>query len=196
MTNYLELKPEQQSKIRDILESAKAELGESISSIREFGEKTRERIREVLTEEQRAKLDRLRDNARGTGKEMLQSYGPQMREGAKRTGEEARLRFALRSLNLTDEQRQRIEAVQKETAQKIKSITDEVRPKIQAARDDAKKKIDEILTPEQRAQLRLQLEKMPPVPQKGAGGKAARKPAAGGPDGPPAGGDQKPQASE
>lgn len=174
MTEFLALTPEQQAKVRDILEKAKSELGESVGSLRELGEKTRERLREVLTEEQRAKLDKLRGEARETAGRMAQDYGPQVREGIERLGQEARLRMALRSLNLTEEQRKQIDAIEKESREKIKAIQEEVRPKIQAAREEAKKKIDNVLTPEQREQLREQLQKMPAdMPPAGRGPEAA-----------------------
>lgn len=163
MTKLLALTPEQQAKVKDILEKAKSELGESVGSLRELGDKTRERLREVLTEEQRAKLDKLRGDARETAGRMAQNYGPQIREGLERLGQEARLRMALRSLNLTNEQRQQIDAIEKETREKIKAIQEEVRPKIEAAREEAKKKVENVLTPEQREQLREQLQKMPAV---------------------------------
>ncbi|MCX7626072.1 MAG: hypothetical protein N2Z21_07670 [Candidatus Sumerlaeaceae bacterium] len=173
MTEFLQLTPDQQSKVKDILDKAKAELGESVGSLRELGEKTRERLREVLTEEQRAKLDKLRSDARDTAGRMAQDYAPQIREGVERFGQEARLRMALRSLSLTEEQRKQIDEIEKQTREKIKAIQDEVRPKIEAAREEAKKKIDDVLTPEQREQLREQLQKIPATAPQGGNDPAA-----------------------
>ncbi len=196
LSQYLELTPEQRAKVQEILAKAKSEFGESVGSLREFGEKTRERLREVLTDEQRAKLDRLREDTKAVGQRMAENYGQPVRQAAERMAQEARLRMALRQLNLTDEQRQRVEEIEKKTLEKVRAIQQEMQPKIQAVREEAKKEIEAILTPEQRQELRDRLEKMPagqpPVPhgQPGAGPRA-RRPAGGPPPAPPAG---EPQA--
>ncbi len=176
MKEVLALTPEQEKKVHEILEKAKSELGESVGSVRELGEKTREKLREILTEEQRIKLDKLRQNAREVGAEMVQERGPQLRQGVERMAEEGRMRLALRSLNLTEEQRQQIEEVQKATRAKIQAIQEEVKPKIEAAREEAKKKIEEILTPEQREQLKKELEKAPLKAWKAAPGPGKQMP--------------------
>jgi Spy/CpxP family protein refolding chaperone len=172
LSEYLELSPEQREKARDILEKAKSELGESVGSLRELGEKTRERLRAILTDAQREKLDKLRNDMRDTAERMAQNYGPALREGAERLGQEARFRMALRGLDLTPEQREKVEAIEKETAEKIRAIQEEVRPKIQAARQEAVKKIEEVLTPEQREKFQNELKKFP------AGNPSARRGAA------------------
>jgi len=161
MTQMLSLTPEQRTKVANILEKAKGELGGKVGSLRDLGEKTREEIRSILTDEQRAKLDKFRENAQQTGQKMAEQYAPQMQERMKQMGQEMRLRMALRALDLKDDQRQKVEQIEKETQEKIKAIQEEVRPKIQAVREEAKKKLDEILTPEQREQLKKELEKLP-----------------------------------
>lgn len=196
LAQYLELTPEQHVKVKEILAKAKSEFGESVTTLREFGEKTRESLHEVLTEEQRAKLDRLREDAKAVGQRMAENYGKPAREAAERMAQEARLRMALRQLNLSEEQRQRVEEVEKKVSEKIRAIQQEVQPKIQAVREEAKKEIEAILTPEQREQLRERLEKMPAgppqFPQERPGqGPRARRPAGGPPPAPPTG---QPQA--
>ncbi|MGB9692889.1 MAG: hypothetical protein ACPL7D_12065, partial [Candidatus Sumerlaeaceae bacterium] len=137
MKDFLALTPDQESKAREILEKAKSEVGESVGSLRELGEKTREKLREILTEEQRIKLDKLRKDAREVGAQMMQERGPQMREALGRAGEEARLRMALRAVNLTEEQRKKVQEIEKETHAKLQAIQNEVRPKIEATREEA-----------------------------------------------------------
>jgi Spy/CpxP family protein refolding chaperone len=200
LSEYLELSPEQREKARDILEKANGELGESVGSLRELGEKTREKLRAILTDAQREKLDKLRNDMRDTAERMAQNYGPALREGAERLGQEVRFRMALRGLDLTPsatsgvtiglfrmalrgldlthEQREKVEAIEKETAEKIRAIQEEVRPKIQAARQEAVKKIEDVLTPEQREKFQNELKKFPaenPSARRGAAPPPAEK---------------------
>ncbi|MCX7717745.1 MAG: hypothetical protein N2111_04980 [Candidatus Sumerlaeaceae bacterium] len=174
----LDLTDEQEKQIRGILDETKAELKAQAEEIRGKLQASREGIEKVLTEEQRNKLGKGAMALLAGFKGFAESRGPAVRGRFQADGPEFRMQAAMAALDLTEEQREKLRAHREAMRAKREALRKELEPKIEALREEAKKELESILTPEQREQLKNQLEKMPrgPAagPRWGAGGSQQR----------------------
>lgn len=190
MSERLDLTADQKEQVAKILSESREAVRAGMQDHRATLEQTRGKIAAVLTQAQKEKAKELRRGvAAGIGG-YLDAHGPEMRERAGRAGKEIRLRAALATLKLTDEQRSALKEVAKSTDQRRDEIMEAVKPQMEALHDDAVKRIHEVLTPEQKSELDEKLSKMPPGapfggprgPQHGpgSGGGPHRRPGRGG----------------
>jgi len=161
MTKRLELTKEQQEKIAPILERTRSEIRETAEGTKAILEKTREEVGAVLNEEQKQKIGKAREDVKGAVGGFLKSHGPEIREGVKGAGDEIRLRIALRSLDLTDEQKAKLGELQESIEEKREAAMAEMRKQQEQIREEAKKVVDETLTDAQKAELKKKLADMP-----------------------------------
>jgi Spy/CpxP family protein refolding chaperone len=161
----LKLTPEQQTKIDSILDDARQQLHGMIDELRQSDPETRrqriqqflenlhDKFKEVLTSEQvqtfEQKLQELRNEMRAA---TTQPAGGMMMP---------RLRNALGQLELTPDQKQKVESVLQDTRQRMQDLRAEMqsddsqmREKIQSIMQDTRQQLRDILTPEQREKLR------------------------------------------
>lgn len=186
MTERLELTREQQEKIGGVLDAAKAELKQHGKEARSILSTTHEQILEVLTPEQRGKAGKMKEALFAGVGGFAKSHAPHLREGLQRAGDEIRIRAALSTLELDDEQRGKLMELQAQIEAKREKIISEVRPQFDALREEANSRIREVLTPDQQAELEQKLDRMPKGPGRDqrAGSRHARRAEAGhpGPD--------------
>lgn len=157
----LSLSPEQKGKIEQVLAEAREGLKGPMQESRAVLQKTREGVLAVLNDEQKAKLKATKQDFLAALGGFAQVHGPALREGVQGATEELRTRMALNSLNLTPEQRQKLQEVQKSMREKHEALMKEMRPKLEQLKKDAQEQMNGVLTEEQRQQLKEKLEKMP-----------------------------------
>ncbi len=87
----------------------------------------------------------------------LQNHKPELRDRARQAGEEIRLRMALGSLDLSEEQRAKLKELEDRTQQERREIMAEVKPRLDAIRDSVKQTLESTLTDEQKSQLAKRL---------------------------------------
>jgi Spy/CpxP family protein refolding chaperone len=163
MSKRLDLSAEQKEQVTAILGKSRAEIAESVDGMKSVAGKTREELKAVLTDEQKAKVEKLKENAKAGVGGFMRERGPAMREGMKAASEEMRLRMVLKSLDLSDEQQGKLKEVESELHEKAKAIQEEVKPKIEALHKEAKEKVNGILTDEQRGELEKRMKEGPPA---------------------------------
>lgn len=161
LTDKLQLTDEQKPKVAQIIDETKAEMRAQAGAIRSTLEKARDKMAAVLNEDQEQKLQQMKEGLFSGLSGFAAAHGPEIREEVQAAGEEIRLRMALGSLNLSEDQKTKLKDVEKQLRDKTKAIHDEVAPKMEAARKEAKDKIDTILTPEQREQVQKRMKEMP-----------------------------------
>jgi len=164
--NELKLTDEQKPKIDEIFSKAKDDLEkmqpelqdlpmqERGAKVREFTQKLNSDIKAVLTDEQKAEFDKKlaeMQNQRGGGQGQGQGRGGQM----------GRLREAVESVGLTDEQKPKVEAILKDVEDKTQQARQEsqgdrqaMQEKTRAIATDAMAQLAQVLTPEQQEKLR------------------------------------------
>jgi Spy/CpxP family protein refolding chaperone len=158
MAKRLDLTDEQKSKVSAIAEKARAD-------IRGIGEKAKDDAMAVLTPEQREKAKDLREDIEERAESMRgRAFRPEPGEDAppnmKGMGEMMELHMAVRQLDLSDEQKEKLKASREEMEKAGKAIREEVEPKMESLRKEARAKLDGVLTEEQRKQLDKELERV------------------------------------
>ena len=187
----LNLSDEQKAKVKDIVDQAKPKLEavmkemegkeprERMAKIRETVQPVREALMAVLDETQRQKLRELTRSAREARGN--RAGGPAIFQ---------RMKDALAKLNLTDEQKQKLEPLLAETEKQFTAIRaeaaqapagGEIRAKYRELMQTYRKGLNEILTEEQRAKLR----EMAPRPDGQGGQPGGGQGAPGSTDGAP-----------
>jgi Spy/CpxP family protein refolding chaperone len=180
LSQKLDLTDEQKVKIAAILAATGEELKGEAGNAKDVLQKSREEIAAVLNDEQKKKLGEMKQNVREGVGGFAKAHGPQMKEHMQSAGEEMRLRTALSSLELSDEQREKLRAVQQEVMEKRREIHEAIRPKIEALQKEAKEKVTSVLTDDQKAQLE---KKMLEMPKPDESGRRFRGPEGKAPDG-------------
>jgi Spy/CpxP family protein refolding chaperone len=142
MAKRLDLTDEQKSKVSAIAEKARAD-------IRGIGEKAKD-LREDI--EERAESMR--------GRAFRPEPGEDAPPNMKGMGEMMELHMAVRQLDLSDEQKEKLKASREEMEKAGKAIREEVEPKMESLRKEARAKLDGVLTEEQRKQLDKELERV------------------------------------
>lgn len=178
LSKRLDLTAEQKEKIAPILEATRDELKKTAEGTKAVLAKTKEQIRAVLTDEQKGKLEKLKENVAGAVGGFARANGAEIRERVHDAGQEIALRTAIGSLDLTDEQRGKLKDLQDEVQQKRDAIQAEVKPKMEELKKEVKSKLEATLTDEQKATLKERMENMKDM---GPGRGAGRGP--GGPEG-------------
>ncbi len=99
----------------------------------------------------------------GTGAGMQQARPQMMPEGNQ-------VMRAARTLDLTPEQKTKLQELQKSTAEKVKAIQNEMKPKMDAVQKESADQVKSMLTAEQKVKFDAELEKLKnaPPPQPGA----------------------------
>jgi Spy/CpxP family protein refolding chaperone len=162
-----DLTEEQERQIRGILDETRAEAKALMDELRGKMKASREGILKVLTDEQKQKIGKAAGQLLGGVADFADTHGPALRERLQAAGDEIRMRGALASLELTEEQREKLRAHHEAMRERHEALRKEMGPKIQALREEARKELESILTPEQREQLKERLETMPADPPRG-----------------------------
>jgi Spy/CpxP family protein refolding chaperone len=172
MTQRLDLTPEQKTQVEQIVDRTRGAVKQHSDAIRTEMEKSRDEILAVLTPEQKEKFKEERQQLmQGLGG-FLADRGPELKEAATGAGDEIRLRIAMQSLDLTQEQRTKLKEVSEKFREQRKALDAQSQPKLQELRKQIKSEIDTILTAEQREQLEQRIKEMP-RPGKDSAGKGA-----------------------
>lgn len=184
LAEKLELTDEQREKMKAVLEETRAELRESAGDAASKVREVRERVRGELTEEQRAKLDGVRKEAGERVRGLVQQHGPRLeRRVGYLQGDMAYLR-SVRTLDLTDEQHEKLKELRTETAARLESLRADHEKQVDSVRAETKAKIEALLTTEQKNQLEKAIEDAPEPRGPRPGPRGER----GGPRGPWGGG--------
>lgn len=169
MSKRLDLTDEQKTKATEIIESTRAQLKDNVGDVRSCLEKSREAIAGILTPEQKEKMAKLKGGMMEAAGSFAQAHGQEIKQGMQQAGEEIRLRMALNTLTLTDEQKTKLKEAGDKFNEQRKAIMSEVQPKLDALRTETKTAIDSILTPEQKTQLEQRVKDMPKPGAEGRG---------------------------
>jgi len=169
--NELNLTDEQKPKIEEIFTKAKDELQkmqpelqdlpmqERGQKVRDFTQKLNSDIKAVLTEEQKPEFDKklaeMRAAAQGGGQ------GQGQGGGGGQGGQLRRLREAVESVGLTDEQKPKVDTILKDMEDKVQQARQEsqgdqdaMREKGRAIATDTMAQLEQVLTPDQQQKLR------------------------------------------
>lgn len=160
LSKHLDLTDEQKEKIKPILESTREELRKSAEGAKSALQKSKDEIKAVLTDEQKGKLEKMKENIGGAVGGFMRANGPEIRERVQDAGQEIALRMALGSLDLTDEQRGKLKSLQDDVKQKREAIEAEMKPKMEELKKEVKSKLEATLTDEQKTQLKERIEQM------------------------------------
>lgn len=160
LSKQLELTDEQKEKITPILENTRAELRKSAEGAKSALQKSKDEIKAVLSDEQKGKLEKMKENIGGAIGGFMRANGPEIRERVQDAGQEIALRAALGSLDLTDEQRGKLKELQDDVKQRREAIEAEMKPKMEELKKEVKTKLEATLTDEQKSQLKERIEKM------------------------------------
>jgi Spy/CpxP family protein refolding chaperone len=174
VVNDLKLTDEQKAKVEDLMQQARQDLRQMMQTVRDLPlaerrEKVRsfvldvsEKIAGVLSDEQRAtfrkKIEELREQVQGGGR----AAGAGRGAGAEEPGPVVRrLREAIGKLDLSEEQKQKVESLLKETQEKAQILRRDAQADAQNLRAkgreliaETRAKLSEILSPDQQAKLR------------------------------------------
>lgn len=190
--NELGLTDEQKPKIDAIFAKAKDDFAakqpewqnlepqERMQQSRAFTQQLVTDVRAELNDEQKAKFD---DRV-----QQLQQRGGGGGQGAGMGGQNRRMREALDSLGLTDEQKPKVEAILKEMDDKVQQAQQEsqgdreaMREKSRMIAQDTVAQLEKVLTPEQTQQLRETMRQARGTGQGDGQGRGRRADAPGGP---------------
>lgn len=165
LSEQLSLSDEQKKTIRPIVENeikaiqelrADASLAkeEKIEKMKLIRQKTQEEIKKILTPEQQKKLAEVKEEIREEAKEDVIQHV------------QHRMSVMSEKLNLTDEQKKKIEPIVENEIKEITAVKDDEtaskeqkQEKMKAIRQKAQEEIKKILTPEQQRKLALEKEK-------------------------------------
>lgn len=145
----LQLVDEQRDKLRDLMEDARDRMREEIGPL--FAD-----MRDMSDEERREAFDEIRKKAESLNAEMEKDLGkvmlPHQMERLKQIDLQNKVRGngagdIAKALNLTDEQREKLE-------QRIAEVQEEMRTKIRELQAEAREKMLDVLTAEQRETLK------------------------------------------
>lgn len=164
--NELNLTDEQKPKIDEIFTKAKDEfekmqpelqdlpMQERGAKAREFAQKLQTDVKAVLNDEQKAAFDKKLAEAQA-------QRGQGQGQGGGQGGQIRRIREAVDALGLTDEQKPKVEAILKDTEEKVQQARQEsqgdqdaFREKARAIGQDTITQLESVLTPEQQQKLR------------------------------------------
>lgn len=161
LARRLDLTEQQKAQIAPILEDTRAEMRRTMEGTHAVLEKAKEEIAAVLNPEQKEKIKDMKENFAGAIGGFLKDRGPELRERAQNAGDEMRLRFALGSMELTEQQREKLKELQDRTRAEREAVMAEVQPRIEQIRENVKQELNSILTEEQRSELDQKMEQMP-----------------------------------
>jgi Spy/CpxP family protein refolding chaperone len=185
----LQLVDEQKDKVRGIADGARDKVREEMSGIFEKVRDASDEERNALRDDIRKKFESLNaDMEKELGKVLLPHQMDRLKQIDLQTKIRQRGASALTSgdlaktLNLTDEQREKLE-------KRAAEVQEELQTKIRELQADARKKTIEVLTPDQQAQLQKLMGDQFDLPDQGFGG-GFRGRGRGGPGNRP--GDQQP----
>jgi Spy/CpxP family protein refolding chaperone len=145
----LQLVDEQRDKVRDLMEEARDRVREEIGPM--FAD-----FRDMSDEERREAFDKIRKKGEEMNAELEKDLGkvllPHQMERLKQIDMQAKVRNSgagdiAKALNLSDEQREKLEA-------RIAEVREEMRAKIRELEAEAREKMLDVLTTEQRDQLK------------------------------------------
>ncbi len=173
LTERLNLTQEQQTKLRTIIQEEQQKLQElrtntaitppeRMGKVRQLREQTNNKIREILTPEQKQRFDELPMAG------MQQGAGPEARLDTNQ-----RVQRLTQALGLTQDQQAKVRAILEQERSKIQQVRADTtlapearRPKMREIAQETNSKIREILTPEQKQKFDV----MPRVQLLGSGG--------------------------
>jgi Spy/CpxP family protein refolding chaperone len=161
LSKRLDLSSEQQSHIVQIVSDAKDKVKEPAKQIRDEFKETRDRIAEVLTDEQKQKLEKGKDALVGGLRNFADENRDDIRERLQGAGDEIRMHMALNKLSLSEDQREKLHEIEKSTHDEVRKLHESLEPKLKELREETNKKVRETLTDEQRSQLEKELTNMP-----------------------------------
>jgi Spy/CpxP family protein refolding chaperone len=160
LSKRLDLTDDQKAKIAPILDNTRSELRKTAEGTKAILQKSKEEIQAVLTDEQKGKLEKMKETLGGAVGGYLRANGPEIKERVHDAGQEIALRAALGSLDLTDEQRSKLKDLQSEVEKKREAIQAELKPKMEELKKEVKTKLEATLTDEQKSQLKERIEQM------------------------------------
>lgn len=152
---------------------------EQASKIAAIMETTREDVMNVLTPEQREKLDKLQERGQGIRERAQErdANRDEMRERQQErvqvVAEHMRMWRAAQLVDLTDEQKAKVREIQKATQEKAKALQDELKPKMDEIHKKAQDDLRALLTDEQKTKFDAKLQELKDAPAPPAGGPGA-----------------------
>lgn len=179
----LQLVDEQKDKLRTIADSARDKVRDEMRGMFE-------QMRDLGDEERRAKFDEIRTKFDALNadfeKDLEKVLLPHQMERLKQIDFQNKIRQrgsqaitggdVAKALNLSDEQREKLE-------KRAAEVQEEMQTKIRELQADARKKMFDVLTPDQQAQLRKMIGDNFDLRDQGFGGGFRGRPGGGGPDG-------------
>lgn len=179
-----ELTDEQKQRIDDILKQAKADLDALLPTLRDSSQAERqEKLRDFMTKLREQVLPVLSDEQKQQFQELIR----EVRQGAANAGAAvgaagggmrqrmtARLEELIDKLDLTQEQKDKYQAILAETREKMAKAREEAQGDLQAMRErgqavfrETREKLEGILTPEQRQKMRDMIQELRPQGARG-----------------------------
>ncbi|CAN5347115.1 hypothetical protein BH09PLA1_BH09PLA1_25520 [soil metagenome] len=165
--NDLKLTDEQKPKIDEIFVTAKDELQklqaenqdlppqERAGKVREFTQQLHEKINTVLNDEQKAEFDKKLSEMRGQGQ------GQGQGQAGGQGGQIRRMRDAVESVGLSDEQKPKVDEILKDMEEKVQQARQEsqgdpeaMREKGRAIAQNVVLQLEQVFTPEQQQKFR------------------------------------------
>ncbi len=162
MAKRLELTDAQKTSLLPILEAARKDLQTTHEGARAILDSTKEKVDAILTPEQRAKAEETRERIGERIRERFEDGQPRL-VGGPGAGPLPIVR-ALRGLDLTDEQTSQVRNLVQGQREKRQAIQKETQTKMEVLDKALKEQIEGLLTTEQKAELAERLQNLPPAP--------------------------------